>query len=109
MVILDFSDLSLGLDAKNKALERELNSVKVVETAGDAKVLQDQMSTATNQFFDARVAVLGFKCKMMQIQGELEDARVQLALRNEQSTLPPSSLSKLTHVRALKYSCNEIL
>ena len=30
-------------------------------------------SDATNRFFEARVAVMGFKCRTMQLQGELEE------------------------------------
>ena len=31
------------------------------------------MSDATNRFFEARVAVMGFKCRTMQLQGELDE------------------------------------
>lgn len=55
--------------AKNASLE------KAKESTVDNKVLQDQISTSTNRFFEARVAVLGFKCRVMQLQGELDDAR----------------------------------
>ena len=30
-------------------------------------------SDATNRFFEARVAVMGFKCRTMQLQGELDE------------------------------------
>ena len=33
---------------------------------------KNKVSDATNRFFEARVAVMGFKCRVMQLQGELE-------------------------------------
>ena len=39
------------------------------------KVLQKEVSEATNNFFEARVAVLGFKCRLLQLQGQLETAQ----------------------------------
>ncbi len=32
-------------------------------------------SEATNKFFEARVAVMGYKCRNMQLQGELESKK----------------------------------
>ncbi len=37
--------------------------------------LKQQVSESTNRFCEARVAVLGFKCKVIQLTGELEKAR----------------------------------
>ncbi len=34
--------------------------------------LKKKVSEATNRFFEARIAVMGFRCKVMQLQGELE-------------------------------------
>ena len=34
--------------------------------------MQKEASEATNNFFEARVAVLGFKCRLLQLQGQLE-------------------------------------
>ena len=33
--------------------------------------LKDKVTEATNRFFEARVAVMGFKCKVMQLEGQL--------------------------------------
>ena len=40
--------------------------------------LSKTQSDATNRFFEARVAVMGFKCRTMQLQGELNDIVTQL-------------------------------
>lgn len=39
---------------------------------------KDKVKDATNQFFEARVAVMGFKCRVMQLQGQLEETKKKL-------------------------------
>ena len=46
--------------------------------------LKGKVSEATNRFFEARVAVMGFKCRVMQLQGEME---------RKQQTSPVSPMS----------------
>lgn len=46
--------------------------------------LKGKVSEATNRFFEARVAVMGFKCRVMQLQGEME---------RKQLTSPVSDMS----------------
>ena len=43
-------------------------------------VLKEKVSESTNRFCEARVAVLGFKCRVIQLSGELEKARLSVSL-----------------------------
>ena len=39
----------------------------------ELKEANKTFSDSTNRFFEARVAVMGFKCRTMQLQGELDE------------------------------------
>ena len=93
--------------AKNASLETELESNKGSTVSN--KVLQEQISSSTNRFFEARVAVLGFKCRVMQLQGELDDARANRMA----APLPPPQQGSLqvknTCVLCLYYIMHVVL
>ena len=64
MLIVGLKDENRRLSAANENLSREKQSL-----AESSKTLSD----ATYRFFEARVAVMGFKCRTMQLQGELDE------------------------------------
>ena len=50
-----------------------------------------KVTDATNRFFEARVAVMGFKCKVIQLQGEMEQQQRQQ--QQQQHKQQPDSVS----------------
>ena len=63
--------LTVGLKEENRSLRVSNESL-----AKENKSLSDSsktLSDATYRFFEARVAVMGFKCRTMQLQGELDE------------------------------------
>ena len=51
----------------------------VVDNKGSlSPALKVKVSDSTNRFFEARVAVMGFKCRVIQLKGELDQARTQV-------------------------------
>ncbi len=65
--------------------------------------LERQASEATNKFFEARVAVMGYKCRNMQLQGELDAKGGHVSMHGSVTEQKPTGLYCKTYKKTGRY------